>query len=105
MATRWSRAHGELYLRRKWDDGGVVDVEELTVVLWFRGIGQWRSVLVDLARRRPLLPGRRAHGGRRWQRVNWRDEERVARRWLSSRARTHDVEALVEHARHTVISS
>ena len=35
MATRWSRAHGELYLRQKWDDGGVEDVEELMVVLWF----------------------------------------------------------------------
>jgi len=46
MATRWSHAHGELYLRRKWDDGGVEDVEELTVVLWLRGIGQWCSVRV-----------------------------------------------------------
>jgi len=34
MATRWSHAHSELYLRRKRDDGVVVDVEELTVVLW-----------------------------------------------------------------------
>ena len=34
MATRWSRAHGELYLRQKHDDGVVADVEELTVVLW-----------------------------------------------------------------------
>ena len=34
MVTRWSRAHGELYLRRKWNDDGVKDVEELTVVLW-----------------------------------------------------------------------
>ena len=33
MATRWSRAHGESYLRRKWSGGGVTDVEELTVVL------------------------------------------------------------------------
>ena len=47
MATRWSRAHGELYLRRKWNDGGVVDVEELTVVLWLRGIGPRRSVEGD----------------------------------------------------------
>ena len=61
MVTQWSRLRGELYLRRKWDDGGVEDVEELTVVLWFRGIGQWRSVLVDLAWQWPLLPGRRAH--------------------------------------------
>jgi len=45
MATRWSRAHGESYLRRKWSGGGVEDVERLTMVLWFRGIGQWRSVL------------------------------------------------------------
>jgi len=60
MATRWSRAHGELYLRRKWNDGGVTDVEELPVVLWLRGIGQWRSVLVDLARRLPRRPGHRA---------------------------------------------
>ena len=34
MAAQWSRAHGELYLRRKHDDGVVADVEELTVVLW-----------------------------------------------------------------------
>ena len=47
MVTRWSRAHGELYLRQKWDDGGVEDVEELTVVLWFRGIGPRCSVEVD----------------------------------------------------------
>ena len=51
-----------LYLRRKWDDGGVADVEELTVVLWFKGIGQWCSVEGDLARRRPWLPGHRARG-------------------------------------------
>ena len=44
MATRWSRAHGELYLRRKWNDGGVKDVEKLTVVLWLGGIGQKCSV-------------------------------------------------------------
>ena len=60
MATRWSRAHGELYLRRKRDDGGVEDMEDLTVVLWFRGIEQWRSITVDLAQQRPRLPGRRA---------------------------------------------
>ena len=47
MATRWSRAHGELYLRRKRDDGVVADVEELTMVLWLGGIGQRRSVEVD----------------------------------------------------------
>jgi len=34
MATWWSRAHGELYLSRKWNDGGVKDVEKLMVVLW-----------------------------------------------------------------------
>ena len=34
MVTRWSHAHGELYLRQKCDDGVVADVEELTVVLW-----------------------------------------------------------------------
>ena len=34
MVTRWSRAHGEVYLRRKWNDGGVADVEKLTVGLW-----------------------------------------------------------------------
>ena len=50
MATQWSRLHGEFYLRRKRDYGEVEDVEELTVVLWFRGIGQWRSVSSDLAR-------------------------------------------------------
>ena len=50
MVTQWSRPRGELYLRQKRDDGGVEDVEKLTVVLWFRGIGQWRSVSVDLAR-------------------------------------------------------
>ena len=44
MATQWSRAHGELYLRRKWNDGGVADVEELTVVLWLRGIRPRRLV-------------------------------------------------------------
>ena len=52
MATRWSHAHGESHLRRKWSGGGVEDVERLTMVLWFRGIGQWRSILVELARRR-----------------------------------------------------
>ena len=46
MATRWSRLHGVLYMRRQRDDGVVADVEELTVVLWFRGIRQWRSVWV-----------------------------------------------------------
>ena len=60
MVTQWSRAHGELYLRRKWNDGGVTDVEELPVVLWLKGIGQWRSVLVDLARLLPRRPGHRA---------------------------------------------
>ena len=50
MATRWSHAHGESHLRRKWSGGGVEDVERLTMVLWFRGIGQWRSALVELAR-------------------------------------------------------
>ena len=44
MVTRWSRAHDELYLRQKRDDGVVADVEELTVVLWLGGIGQRRSV-------------------------------------------------------------
>ena len=56
MATRWSRAHGESYLRRKWSGGGVEDVERLMMVLWFRGIGQWRSVLVELAWRRHGVP-------------------------------------------------
>ena len=77
MATRWSRAHGELYLRRKWDDGGVADVEELTVVLWFRGIGQWRSVLVDFGSAaaiasRPPCSWRKEMAG-----VKWRGERRV----------------------------
>ena len=44
MATRWSRAHSELYLSRKHDDGVVADVEELTVVLWLKRIRQRRSV-------------------------------------------------------------
>ena len=44
MVTRWSHAHGELYLRRKRDDGVVADVEELTVVWWLKGIGQRCSV-------------------------------------------------------------
>ena len=45
MATRWSHAHGESYLRRKGSGGGVGDVERLTKELWFRGIGQWCSGL------------------------------------------------------------
>jgi len=61
MATRWSHAHRELYLRQKWNDGGVTDVEELPVVLWLRGIGQWCLVLVGLAKRLPRRPGHRAH--------------------------------------------
>jgi len=40
MATRWSRLHGEFYLRRGRGFGEVEDMEELTVVLGFRGIGQ-----------------------------------------------------------------
>ena len=44
-----------------------------------------------------------------WKRTaegKWREEEGVseALAWLSSGARTHDVEALMEHARHTVTS-
>jgi len=46
MATRWSRLHGKPYLRRGRGFGEVEDVERLMVVLWFRGIGQWRSVRV-----------------------------------------------------------
>ena len=46
MATRWSRLHGEPYLRRGRGFGEVKDVEGLMVVLWFRGIGQWRLVRV-----------------------------------------------------------
>ena len=77
MATQWSRAHGELYLRRKWDDGGVADVEELTAVLWFRGIGQWCSVLVDFGSAaatdsRPPCSRRKEMAG-----VKWRGERRV----------------------------
>ena len=34
MATRWSRAHGEVYLRRKWNGGGVADVEKFMAGLW-----------------------------------------------------------------------
>jgi hypothetical protein len=35
-ATRWSRLHGEPYLRRKWWFGEDEEVEGLTVVRWFR---------------------------------------------------------------------
>ena len=73
MATRWSRAHGESYLRRKWSGGGVEDVERLTMVLWFRGIGQRRSVLVVLARRRHgVLVAVRAEEGEGMQKWNGR---------------------------------
>ena len=65
MATRWSRAHGESYLRRKWSGGGVEDVERLTMVLWLRGIGQWRSVLGGIGSAVLRRSGRRARGGRR----------------------------------------
>jgi len=60
MATRWSRLHGEFYLRRGRGFGEVEDVEELMVVLWFGGIRQWHSVSGDLARRRHGVPGHRA---------------------------------------------
>ena len=43
MVTWWSRLHGEPYLRRRRGYGEVEDMEGLTVVLWFRGIRQWRS--------------------------------------------------------------
>ena len=65
MATWWSRAHGESYLSRKWSGGGVEDVERLTMVLWFRGIGQWRSVLGGIGSAVLRRSGRHAHGGRR----------------------------------------
>ena len=44
-----------------------------------------------------------------WKRTaegKWREEEGVseALAWLSSRSTAHDVEALVEHARHVVAS-
>ena len=65
MATRWSHAHGESYLRQKWSGGGVEDVERLTVVLWFRGIRQWRSVLGGIGSAVLRRSGRRACGGRR----------------------------------------
>ena len=76
MATRWSRLHGEFYLRRGQGFGEVEDVEELMVVLWLRGIGQRRSVegvwlMVAIASRSP----------RSWKRmagVKWRDERRVS---------------------------
>ena len=60
MATRWSRLHGEFYLRRKQDYGEVEDVEELMVVLWFRGIGQWHLVWVIWLGGGHGLPGHRA---------------------------------------------
>ena len=77
MATRWSRAHGELYLRRKWNDGGVKDVEELTLVLWFRGIGPRCSVEGDFGSvattdSQPPCSRRKEMAG-----VKWRGERRV----------------------------
>ena len=86
MATRWSRAHGELYLRQKWDDGGVEDVEELTVVLWFRGIGPRRSVEVDFGLAATTASRSPRSRGRERQRGKWREEEGVseALAWLSS---------------------
>ena len=75
MATRWSRLHGELYLRRKRDDGGVEDVEELTVVLWLGGIGQRRSVEgVWLA---AAMASRSPRSWKRMAGVKWRGERRV----------------------------
>ena len=50
-------------------------------------------------------PGRRALVEEEDGRVKWRVNERVARRWPSTGARTRDVETLAEHARHAVISS
>ena len=86
MATRWSRAHGELYLRRKWNDGGVVDVEELTVVLWLRGIGPRRSVEGDFG-----SAAATASRSPRSRRKEMAESELVRRResgeaWLSSGA-------------------
>ena len=77
VVTRWSRAHGELYLRQKWDDGGVEDVEELTVVLWFRGIGPRCSVEGDFGSvattdSQPPCSRRKEMAG-----VKWRGERRV----------------------------
>ena len=77
MATRWSRAHGELYLRRKRDDGVVADVEELIVVLWFRGIKPRCSVEGDFGSAatiasRPPCSRRKEMAG-----VKWRGERRV----------------------------
>ena len=60
MATRWSRLHGEPYLRQGRGFGEVEDVERLTVVLWFRGIGQWRSVRVIWLSGGHDLPSHRA---------------------------------------------
>ena len=77
MATRWSRLHGEFYLRRGRGFGEVEDVEELTVVLWFGGIGQWRSVLGDLARGGHGFPVT-ALAWKRMAERKWRDEERVS---------------------------
>jgi len=77
MATQWSHAHGELYLRRKWDDGGVEDMEELIVVLWFRGIRPRCSVEGDFGSAatiasRPPCSRRKEMAG-----VKWRGERRV----------------------------
>jgi hypothetical protein len=60
MATRWSRPHGELYLRREQTFREVEDVEGLETVLWLRGIGQWRSGSIDLLSGGHCLPGQRA---------------------------------------------
>ena len=78
MATRWSRLHGEPYLRRGRGFDEVKDVEGLMVVLWFRGIEQWCLALGDLA-----------HGGHgfpvtalTWKGMverKWQDEERVSK--------------------------
>jgi hypothetical protein len=60
MATRWSRLHGELYLRRKRTFSEVEDVEGLETVLWLRGIGQWCSGSGDLLGGGHRLPCHRA---------------------------------------------
>ena len=73
MATRWSHAHGESYLRRKWSGSGVGDVERLTKELRFRGIGQWCSGLGGIcsAVLGVLVAMRAEEGGRR---SKWRGE-------------------------------
>jgi hypothetical protein len=60
MATRWSRLHGEPYLRRERLFGEVEDVEGLEMVRWLSRIGRWRLGLGDWLNGGNYRPGHRA---------------------------------------------